>query len=118
MCTRPPARRRFLRDNGLSVALFILFTFTLIGQALTGWHAHAEELRTHAQPPIDLLTYLTNGHFTSAVFENWECEFLQMAIVEFSFVVIKTKFIFIAPSSVRTTSLINSCGHCVGSLTV
>ncbi|ANY82877.1 hypothetical protein BB934_32115 (plasmid) [Microvirga ossetica] len=71
--------RRFLRDNGLSVALFILFAVSLIGQALTGWRAHAEELRLHELPTIGFLDYLGSGHFISAVFENWESEFLQMA---------------------------------------
>src|SRR4051812_48869093 len=39
--------RQFLRDNGLSVTLFALFLISLVGQALTGWRAHAEELRVH-----------------------------------------------------------------------
>jgi uncharacterized membrane protein YhaH (DUF805 family) len=71
--------RRFLRDNGLSVALFVLFLLSLIGQALTGWRAHLEELRFHALPEIGFSEYLATGHFISAVFENWESEFLQMA---------------------------------------
>ncbi|ANY83659.1 hypothetical protein BB934_36015 (plasmid) [Microvirga ossetica] len=71
--------RRFLHDNGLSVVLFSLFLVSLIGQALTGWKAHAEDLRIHDMPAIGLLSYLTSGHFISAVFENWESEFLQMA---------------------------------------
>ncbi|MPR11279.1 DUF6766 family protein [Microvirga tunisiensis] len=71
--------RRFLRDNGLSVALFGLFLISLVGQALTGWRAQAEELRLHELPAIGFLPYLTSGHFISAVFENWESEFLQMA---------------------------------------
>jgi len=71
--------RRFLRDNGLSITLFVLFLVSLVGQALTGWRAHAEELRMHELPAIGLPEYLTSGHFISAVFENWESEFLQMA---------------------------------------
>ncbi|WP_414474568.1 DUF6766 family protein [Microvirga sp. M2] len=71
--------RRFLRDNGLSIALFSLFLISLAGQALTGWRAHIEDLRLHERPAIDFLTYLGSGHFISAVFENWESEFLQMA---------------------------------------
>jgi hypothetical protein len=71
--------RRFLRDNGLSVALFGLFLVSIVGQALTGWRAHAEEIRLHGWPPIGLSAYLMSGHFISAVFENWESEFLQMA---------------------------------------
>ena len=72
--------RQFLRDNGLSVTLFALFLVSLIGQALTGWRAHAEELRVHELPAVGFLPYLTSGHFISAVFGNWESEFLQMAM--------------------------------------
>ncbi len=71
--------RQFLRDNGLSVALFSLFAISLVGQALTGWRAQAEELRLHELPAIGFTDYLASGHFISAVFENWESEFLQMA---------------------------------------
>lgn len=70
--------RQFLRDNGLSLALFALFTVSLAGQTLTGWRAYSEELNLHELPAIGLLAYLHSGHFISAVFENWESEFLQM----------------------------------------
>ena len=64
---------------GLSLALFVLFLISLVGQALTGWRAQAEELRLHELPAIGFTDYLASGHFISAVFENWESEFLQMA---------------------------------------
>ncbi|QRM34436.1 DUF6766 family protein [Microvirga sp. VF16] len=86
--------RRFLRDNGLSVTLFALFLVSLIGQALTGWRAHVEELRLHELPATGFLEYLTSGHFISAVFENWESEFLQMAAY-----VLLTVFLFQKGSS-------------------
>jgi hypothetical protein len=70
---------RFLRDNGLSVALFACFAFSLIGQAVAGWRSFEEELRIHAMPAVGFAGYLATGHFISAVFENWESEFLQMA---------------------------------------
>jgi len=57
----------------------VLFVLSLIGQALTGWRAHGEELRLHNMPAIGFGSYLSSGHFISAVFENWESEFLQMA---------------------------------------
>jgi hypothetical protein len=71
--------RRFLHDNGLSLTLFALFAASLIGQAVTGWKAHEEQLRLHAMPSIGFVAYISTGHFISAVFENWESEFLQMA---------------------------------------
>jgi hypothetical protein len=71
--------RQFLRDNGLPVTLLMLFLVSLVGQALTGRKAHAADLRIHELPAIGLLSYLGSGHFISAVFGNWESEFLQMA---------------------------------------
>ena len=81
--------QRFLRDNGLSITLFGLFVVCIVGQAVAGWRAQSEELRSHGQPLIGFLGYLTTGHFLSAVFENWESEFLQMAVY-----VVLTVFLF------------------------
>ncbi|HYG90270.1 MAG TPA: DUF6766 family protein [Azospirillum sp.] len=72
--------RESLRNNGLSIALFTLFLLSIIGQAIAGWRALAEELRLHGLPPVGFFDYLTTGHFLSATFENWESEFLQMAV--------------------------------------
>jgi hypothetical protein len=72
--------RQFLRNNGLSVTLFALFLVSLVGQAVAGWKTYAEQLRLHDLPPIEFVAYLATGHFISAVFENWESEFLQMAV--------------------------------------
>jgi hypothetical protein len=72
--------RDILRNNGLSLALLGLFMASLVGQALAGWHALGEELAIHGQPAPDFRTYLSTGHFLSAVFENWESEFLQMTV--------------------------------------
>ncbi len=71
--------RRFLRENGLSLALFALFLFSLIGQSVAGWHTFADDQREHGASPPGYLRYLGSGHFVEAVFENWESEFLQMA---------------------------------------
>lgn len=72
--------RRFLRDNALSLSLFGLFAIAVVGQALTGWRAQAEELRQHGEAALTFLAYLGTGHFLSSLFENWESEFLQMAV--------------------------------------
>jgi len=72
--------RRFLRDNGLSIAMLALFFFSLAGQAVTGMHEYNEDQREHGQAPASgLAEYLVTGHFVEATFENWESEFLQMA---------------------------------------
>jgi hypothetical protein len=46
---------------------------------LTGWNVYNEELSQHGPAHISLVSYAASGHFLSAIFENWESEFLQMA---------------------------------------
>jgi hypothetical protein len=70
---------RFLRDNGLTIALMALFAISLIGQIFTGWHFQNEQLEEHHEPAVSLLAYVASGEFLSALFENWESEFLQMS---------------------------------------
>jgi hypothetical protein len=71
--------RRFFRNNGLSVVLFVIFIFTLLGQSLTGHQEYNQDQQEHGQPTVSFGEYLGSGHFVEATFENWESEFLQMA---------------------------------------
>lgn len=68
-----------IRDNGLSVALFVLFAFSLAGQYFSGWHQYNEEQLSHSSPTVTAVEYFGVGHFWEAIFENWESEFLQMS---------------------------------------
>jgi len=70
---------RFLKDNGLTIVLMLLFTGSIIGQLLTGWQVALEDAARHGQPAIDLGGYAASPQFIATVFENWESEFLQMA---------------------------------------
>lgn len=70
---------RFVRHNGLTLALLGMFLASLGGMALTGFASHNEELVQHGRQALPLGAYLTSGPFLSALFENWESEFLQMA---------------------------------------
>jgi hypothetical protein len=70
--------RRFLRENGLSLALAALFSLCLVGQGLTGHRQFNHEREDHGEPAIGLGAYLRSAHFAEATFENWESEFLQM----------------------------------------
>lgn len=70
----------FFRNNSLSLVFFILFMLTLVGQAITGLKQHNEDILTKGGETVDMLAYLTSGHFLQSTFENWESEFLQMAL--------------------------------------
>lgn len=69
---------KFLRENSLSIVLFLLFVVFLAGQAISGYYANNEELASHNQAAEPLSQYLQSGGFVESVFENWESEFLQM----------------------------------------
>ena len=72
--------RSFFRNNGLSLVFITLFLFSLIGQWLTGFHEYNKEQAEEGQETITLAKYSHSGHFIQATFENWESEFLQMAL--------------------------------------
>lgn len=72
--------KKFLRNNGLSLVFFLLFLISLVGQAVTGLHEHNEEMKQDGGQEIGMGDYVTSGHFLQATFENWESEFLQMAL--------------------------------------
>lgn len=73
-------KKTWLYRNGLSVFFISIFILTLLAQALTGWKEHNSELQDHLVPELSLASYLSSGHFISATFENFESEFLQMAL--------------------------------------
>lgn len=78
-----PARRRrigaFLRDNGLTLALLAATAATLGLMLVAGWVVDAQDRTLHGKAMIRLADYARSGAFLSALFENWESEFLQMA---------------------------------------
>ena len=57
-----------------------MFLASIGGQALAGHRAENEDRRDHGQAPESFVAYVTGGQFAEAVFENWESEFLQMAV--------------------------------------
>jgi len=60
--------------------MLALFAISLVGQTFTGYHENNDDLHEHHRPQIAMTEYLSSGHFIEAVFENWESEFLQMAL--------------------------------------
>lgn len=83
--------KRFLRENGLSVVFLLLFLISLIGQAVFGWHQYNEDMAEKGISAIPIAEYLSTGHFMQATFENWESEFLQMALFVWFTIFLKQK---------------------------
>lgn len=70
----------YLYRNSLSIVFLIFFFGALIAQAYFGWKEHNQELQDYGAPGLSFLRYLESGHFISATFENFQSEFLQMAL--------------------------------------
>lgn len=86
--------KKWFRNNGLSIVLFWLFVLSLAGQVMTGLAEHNEDVMELGGQPLGLGSYLQSGHFLQSTFENWESEFLQMALF-----LILTMFLFQKGSS-------------------
>ena len=80
--------KRWLEENGLTVAFMLLFLGSLVGQIFSGLHVYNGEATEHGRATLGLLGYLASGEFLEALFENWESEFLQMGVF-----VVLTKFL-------------------------
>ncbi len=73
-------KQTWVYRNSLSVVFIALFIMTLLAQAYTGWEVHNEELVDGGLSALSFTEYTKSGHFISATFENFESEFLQMAL--------------------------------------
>src|SRR5688572_5603387 len=80
---------RFIRNNGLTIVLLLTFLGTWFGQFAAGMRDHNQDQQQHGEPALSAGEYLASGHFWQATAENWESEFLQMAMF-----VVLTCFLF------------------------
>ena len=73
-------RKSFLYRNSLSIVFITLFLLTLLAQAFFGWREYNATLQEAGVSSISIPGYLKTGHFLEATFENFQSEFLQMAL--------------------------------------
>jgi hypothetical protein len=73
----------WIRSHSLSIVAVGLFVFSFAGQVLTGRAEYNDDQRAHGEASVSLARYLGTGHFGEATLENWESEFLQMAVFIF-----------------------------------
>lgn len=71
---------KFLRNNALSLAMFVLFLGSFGGQIFSGQRVFNDDRADHHEQEVGLIEYLKSPHFVEATFENWESEFLQMGM--------------------------------------
>lgn len=71
---------KFFKRNSLSIVFLFSFLLSIIAQAVLGFKEHNKELIELNSDAINFNEYLHSGHFVESTFENWESEFLQMAL--------------------------------------
>ena len=72
--------KKIIRNNALSLAFIVLFMLSFAGQVYFGLDEYNKELTENGGAPVSLSAYFLSGHFLQSTFENWESEFLQMAL--------------------------------------
>lgn len=72
--------KRIFKNNGLSITFALIFFCSILLQVHFGRLEYNKLLTDHGIPAASLSEYLQTGHFVESTFENWESEFLQMAL--------------------------------------
>jgi hypothetical protein len=70
----------WIRDRALTLVLMAMFLASLLGQLIAGQREYNATEEEHGQPAVAIVDYLSTGPPWEALFENWESEFLQMAV--------------------------------------
>ncbi|WP_126973609.1 DUF6766 family protein [Gynurincola endophyticus] len=70
----------YFKRNGLSIVLVFLMLLSFTGQFISGYRYKNHELSEQDRSSLTPVQYAQSGHFIQATFENWESEFLQMAL--------------------------------------
>ncbi|MFC9769946.1 MULTISPECIES: DUF6766 family protein [unclassified Pseudarthrobacter] len=86
--------RKWAKEHGLLLANLALFLVFFGGMILSGAASYSEDQQAHGEPAVTVVQFLGSGEFVEATFENWESEFLQMAMY-----VVLTIFLFQKGSS-------------------
>lgn len=74
------SKHSFFYRHSLSIVVFSLVIIFWVAQFFAGWKEKNKELSEEGGHPLSATEYLQSGHFIQSTFENWESEFLQMAL--------------------------------------
>lgn len=71
----------WLYSNSLSLAFLLLFAASFVVHAIGGTSAYNEEQLAHEGEAITVLEYLRSSQFWFESFQNWQSEFLSIALM-------------------------------------
>jgi hypothetical protein len=70
-----------LYSNSLTLAFVLLFLASFVLHAIGGAQAHNEEALAHGGETLSVLEYLGSSQFWFESFQNWQSEFLAIALM-------------------------------------
>jgi Domain of unknown function (DUF6766) len=70
-----------LYEHSLSLAFLLLFLVSISLHAASGAMAYNEEQAAHGEAPVSILQYAGTSRFWFESFQNWQSEFLAIALV-------------------------------------
>jgi hypothetical protein len=68
-------------EHSLSILLFLLFLGSFTAHALGGAEAYNDEQQSHGQATVTVLQYMGTSRFWFESFQNWQSEFLAVAVL-------------------------------------
>jgi hypothetical protein len=68
-------------NHSLSILLFALFLASFAMHGVGGMEAYNEDQQSHGQPTVTFLQYLGTSRFWFESFQNWQSEFLAVAVL-------------------------------------
>ncbi len=70
-----------LYEHSLSVMFLLLFLASVVLHAVGGSEEYSQEQQAHGGPPVSVLGYLATSRFWFESFQNWQSEFLAVAVL-------------------------------------
>jgi hypothetical protein len=70
-----------LYENSLAALFFVLFAVSIALHAVGGARAYSADQQTHGQPAVSLWGFLRTSQFWFESFQNWQSEFLAVAVI-------------------------------------
>jgi hypothetical protein len=78
-------------EHSLSALFFILFFASIIGHAIGGAKEYSDQELEHGGAPVTTLQYLGTSQFWFESFQNWQSEFLAVAVIVFASVYLRQR---------------------------
>jgi hypothetical protein len=78
-------------EHSLSALFFILFFASIIGHAIGGAKEYSDQELEHGGASVTTLQYLGTSQFWFESFQNWQSEFLAVAVIVFASVYLRQR---------------------------